>query len=234
MLYPRVCLSVSVSVCTVSVRAPAPRGAASPARAAPSGTSCRAARAGKGSPFLRLQNKSSGARQAPGPPHDLSLPRTQSFCPQSVCCSTCLCAAGRRRAAPRGEGLKNTGARSPVAAPPQPRARQLRVLPGRARGGRLSPAGTPDLPAGWGRGTAGAPGCPRRYREPRRGEGGEGASTAPQRALGPRSPPQELGCRSGRRLVQPRRVSPGAPGTRCASEEATPLPIFIHLLALLY
>lgn len=119
------------------------------------------------------------------------------------------------------------------------RARQLRVLPGRTRAesGRreAEPSGEPGPPlrveAG---GRAGAPGCPRSYREPWLGEAGAGASTAPQRALTPRSPPQKLGCKSGRRLVQRRHVSPGARGTRCASEAATPLLIFIHLLVLLY
>lgn len=135
--------------------------------------------------------------------------------------------SGRRRAAPRGEGLEEHGglfscrcaARPCRGALPQPRARQLRVLPGRTRAGsgrrEAEPGGEPGPPLRVGAGgRAGAPGCPRSCREPRPAQAGEGASTAPHWALIPRSPPQKLGCKGGRRLVQRRHVSPGARGTR--------------------
>lgn len=143
----------------------------------------------------------SPARQAPGPPHHLPLPRSQSFCPQSVCCSTCLCAPAAAVQRREGEGLKTTGACSPVAALPAlagvrcpgrghgcSASRQGRRAPA-AWGGRLSPAGSRDLPWGWGRGRAGAPGWPRSCRELRLRSG-----------LSSPLPSPKLGCKSGRRL----------------------------------
>lgn len=123
----------------------------------------------------------------------------------------------------------------------QPRARLLRVLPGRTRAssGRreLRQRGAGTSLAARGRGQSGQLGLASQLpRAPggRSREAGEGARAAPQRALSLPSPPQKLGCRSGRRLGQRRHVSPGARGTRFVSGAATPLPVFIHLLALLY
>lgn len=223
------CLSVCQSVCVQRERAgPGPAGSRIPCPGSAEWHKLRCGPGGEGFAFSaaaeQKQRCSAGARPtAPlvPSPHAKFLSSECLLFYLPLCCGPPPSSAERGRSEKHG-GSFSCGCAAPAAGTAAPR-------PARAgRGGRLSPAGTPDLPAGWGRG------CPRRHREPRRGEGGEGASTAPRRAPGPRSPPQELGCRSGRRLVQPRRVSPGAPGTRCASEEATPLPIFIHLLALLY
>lgn len=160
------CTRLSVSVCVfvcvcvhtrecAGTGGPRPRGEPGPARRGAAGqhqvapsTSCGAARAGKSSHPLRLQNKSSGAcagallgrrlahrTTCPFPARKVFVLRVFVVLPAFVLRPP-PCSAGRGRSLKRG-GLFSCGcAACPCrGALPQPRARRLRVLPGREEGG---------------------------------------------------------------------------------------------------
>lgn len=201
----------------------------------------------------------SPAWQAPGPLHGLPLPACKVFVLGGL--FTCLCAEKKGKLLEGGRrGLVTvTTALPPLlegALPSQGHgcpAQRGSSCAAVARGGGSAPPGVRTcLRVGAGAGAEGAPGgWPGGYRErhhhhyppcaARRDETGEGASTAPRWPLALRNLPQKLGCKSWRRLSAasarlasvPRTLLPGARGTRFASEAAAPLPIFIHLLAVL-